>query len=75
LQEVLIPATIGSAETTAIESLTQAGFYVDVVTEPSTQPKGTVLAQTPAAGTEAFQTSTVTITVSSSEPEGSAASP
>ena len=75
LQEVLIPSTIGSAETTAIEALTQAGFYVEVVTAPSTQPKGTVLAQTPAAGTQAFQTSTVTITVSSTEPEELAASP
>ena len=75
LQEVLVPSTIGSAETTAIEALTQAGFYVEVVTAPSTQPKGTVLAQTPAAGTQAFQTSTVTITVSSTEPEELAASP
>jgi penicillin-binding protein 1A len=71
LQQVLIPSTIGSSETFAIEALTQAGFYVDVLAAPSTQPKGTVLAQTPAAGTQAFQTSTVTITVSSTEPEAS----
>jgi penicillin-binding protein 1A len=71
LQEVLVPSTIGSSETIAIESLTQAGFYIDVVTEPSTQPTGTVLAQIPAAGTQAFQTSTVTITVSTG-PEPSA---
>jgi penicillin-binding protein 1A len=71
LQEVLIPSTIGSSETIAIESLTQAGFYVDVVTAPSTQPLQTVLAQVPAAGTQAFQTSTVTITVSTG-PEPSA---
>jgi membrane peptidoglycan carboxypeptidase len=75
LQEVLVPSTIGSAETTAIEALTQSGFYVEVSTAPSTQPKGTVLAQTPAAGTQAFQTTTVTITVSSTEPEELAASP
>jgi beta-lactam-binding protein with PASTA domain len=75
LQEVLVPSTIGSAETIAIEALTQSGFYVEVLTAPSTQPKGTVLAQTPAAGTQAFQTSTVTITVSSTEPEELAASP
>jgi penicillin-binding protein 1A len=75
LQEVLVPSTIGSSEEIAIEALTQAGFYVDVVTAASTQPTGTVLAQTPSAGTQAFQTSTVTITVSSTEPEGSAASP
>ena len=75
LQEVLVPSTVGSSEQIAIEGLTQAGFYVEVKTAPSTQPKGTVIAQIPSAGTEAFQTSTVTITVSSTVPEGSAASP
>jgi penicillin-binding protein 1A len=75
LQEVLVPSTVGSSESIAIEGLTQAGFYVEVKTAPSTQPKGTVIAQVPSAGTEAFQTSTVTITVSSTEPEGSVASP
>ena len=75
LQEVLVPSTVGSSESIAIEGLTQAGFYVEVKTAASTQPKGTVIAQVPSAGTEAFQTSTVTITVSSTVPEGSAASP
>jgi penicillin-binding protein 1A len=75
LQEVLVPSTVGSSESIAIEGLTQAGFYVEVETAPSTQPKGTVIAQVPSAGTEAFQTSTVTITVSSTVPEGSVASP
>ena len=75
LQEVLVPSTVGSSESIAIEALTQAGFYIDVKTAPSTQPKGTVISQIPSAGTEAFQTSTVTITVSSTVPEGSAASP
>ena len=75
LQEVLVPSTVGSSESIAIEGLTQAGFYVEVKTAPSTQPKGTVIGQVPSAGTEAFQTSTVTITVSSTAPEGSVASP
>jgi penicillin-binding protein 1A len=75
LQEVLVPSTVGSSESIAIEGLTQAGFYVEVKTAPTTQPKGTVIAQVPSAGTEAFQTSTVTITVSSTLPEGSVASP
>jgi beta-lactam-binding protein with PASTA domain len=75
LQEVLIPATIGSSEVIAIEALTQAGFYVDVATAPSTQPNGTVIEQTPSAGTQAYQTSTVTITVSWTEPEESGSSP
>jgi penicillin-binding protein 1A len=75
LQKVLIPSTIGSSEVIAIEALTQSGFYVDVVTAPSTQPNGTVIEQTPPAGTQAYQTSTVTITVSWTEPEESGASP
>jgi penicillin-binding protein 1A len=75
LQEVLVPSTVGSSESIAIEALTQAGFYVEVITAPSTQPKGTVIGQVPSAGTEAFQTSTVTITVSSTVTEGSVASP
>jgi penicillin-binding protein 1A len=75
LQEVLVPSTVGSSESIAIEGLTQAGFYVEVKTAPSTQPKGTVIGQVPSAGTEAFQTSTVTITVSSTVPEASVASP
>jgi penicillin-binding protein 1A len=75
LQEVLVPSTVGSSESIAVEGLTQAGFYVEVKTAPSTQPKGTVIAQVPSAGTEAFQTSTVTITVSSTVPEASVASP
>jgi penicillin-binding protein 1A len=75
LQRVLIPSTLGSSEASAIDALTEAGFYVDVITAPSTQPNGTVIFQDPSAGTEAYQTSTVTITVSRAEPEGSGASP
>ena len=69
LQRVLVPSAIGWSESLAIEGLTEAGFYVDVRTAPSTQPDGTVILQIPPAGTEAFQTSTVTITVSLTEPE------
>ena len=75
LQQVVVPSAIGSTEALAIEGLTQAGFYVDVATAPSTQPKGTVIMQNPAAGTDAFQTSTVTITVSRTVPEASSPPP
>jgi hypothetical protein len=68
LQRVLVPSTIGTSEPLAIEGLTEAGFYVEVTTAPSTQPNGTVILQDPAAGTQAYQTSTVTITVSRTEP-------
>jgi membrane peptidoglycan carboxypeptidase len=63
LQRVTVPSAIGAQEATAIEVLTSAGFYVDVRAERSTQPPGTVISQTPAAGTREFQTRTVTITV------------
>jgi penicillin-binding protein 1A len=69
LQRVVVPSTIGSFESLAIDGLTEAGFYVDVKTAPSTQPNGTVIFQEPAAGTKAFQTSTVTITVSWTDPD------
>jgi penicillin-binding protein 1A len=75
LQRVLIPSTLGSSETSAIDALTEAGFYVDVITAPSTQPNGTVIFQDPSAGTQAYQTTTVTITVSRTEPEESGPSP
>jgi penicillin-binding protein 1A len=75
LQQVVVPSAIGATEDLAIEGLTQAGFYVDVTTAPSTQPNGTVIMQSPAAGTDAFQTSTVTITVSWTEPEEPSPSP
>jgi penicillin-binding protein 1A len=63
LQRVTVPSAIGAEEATAIEVLTSAGFYVDVRAERSTQPPGTVISQTPAAGTREFQTRTVTLTV------------
>ncbi len=44
-------------------ALEQAGFNVTVAVTTSTQPRGTVVSQTPAAGTSAQQTSLVTITV------------
>jgi penicillin-binding protein 1A len=64
LQRVIVPSAIGASEATAVQVLTDAGFYVDVRSAPSTQPDGTVISQVPQAGTEELQTSTVTITVS-----------
>ena len=70
LQRVLVPSAIGSSEAIAVASLTDAGFYVEVETAPSTQPDGTVISQEPAPGTHELQTSTVRITVSRTEDEG-----
>lgn len=63
LQQVLVPSVVGFAQANAMSTLEEAGFYVQVEVADSTQPAGTVITQTPAAGTSAFQTSTVIITV------------
>jgi hypothetical protein len=63
-QQVSVPSVIGMAESAAEQLLQRAGFFVEVRVADSTQPAGTVIAQSPQAGTSAYQTSTVTITVS-----------
>jgi penicillin-binding protein 1A len=69
VQSVPVPSVIGLDQATASLALEAGGFYVDVRIEPSTQPPGTVIYQSPSAGTEAAQTSTVTITVASAAEE------
>ncbi len=64
LQNVAVPSVIGMTQAGAEEVLSAAGFVVVVEVTPSTQPPGTVIYQTPSAGTQAYQTSAVTITVS-----------
>lgn len=63
-QQVTVPSVIGMSESGAKQLLEHAGFYVEERLQVSTQPVGTVIAQTPQAGTSAYQTSTVVITVS-----------
>ncbi|MEP6477571.1 MAG: transglycosylase domain-containing protein [Actinomycetota bacterium] len=63
-QQVSVPSVIGMLERDARQLLERAGFYVELRLQVSTQPVGTVVGQTPQAGTLAYQTSTVTITVS-----------
>jgi penicillin-binding protein 1A len=71
-QLVTVPSVIGLDQTTAEARLRGAGFYVVVKLATSSQPPGTVVSQSPQAGTEAYQTSTVTITVAKdpTPPEG-----
>lgn len=64
LQSVLVPSVVGLSQAAAMTLLGDAGFYVKVLVEASTQPPGTVISQSPAAGVSAYQTSTVTIAVS-----------
>jgi penicillin-binding protein 1A len=63
LQEVVVPSVVGFAQAEAMATLEEAGFYVQVEVAESTQPAGTVIYQSPSAGTTEFQTSTVTVTV------------
>jgi penicillin-binding protein 1A len=64
VQSVAVPSVIGLDEASAVVALEDAGFYVEVRAEPSTQPPGVVIYQSPSAGTAETQTSTVTVTVS-----------
>jgi len=63
-QLLSVPSVIGLKEGPAIDLLRSAGFGARIVYEPSDQRPGTVIAQDPAAGQRALQTSAVTITVS-----------
>jgi penicillin-binding protein 1A len=67
LQTVTVPSVIGLSQAAATALLEQAGFYVSVQIAVSTQPPGTVISQSPSAGTSEYQTSTITITVSKNE--------
>ena len=63
-QKITVPSVVGMTLSDAVSRLRGAGFYVSIKRESSTQPGGTVIAQSPSAGTSANQSSTVTITVS-----------
>jgi hypothetical protein len=72
LQSVPVPSVVGLSQAAAMTILGDAGFYVKVLLAVSTQPAGTVISQSPSAGVSAYQTSSVTITVSKdlSSPSG-----
>jgi penicillin-binding protein 1A len=66
--QVNVPSVIGRSQSSATSILERAGFNVEVVVVTSTQPVGSVIAQSPTASTSLYQTSTVTITVSAAPP-------
>jgi beta-lactam-binding protein with PASTA domain/predicted Ser/Thr protein kinase len=71
-----IPSVVGMQEDQARRTLRNAGFDVNVVYDSQTpQQKGTVLKQSPTAGSTAKQGSTVTITVSSYEQPSASPTP
>jgi eukaryotic-like serine/threonine-protein kinase len=64
-----VPNVVNESEAQARSDLINAGFEANVVTQPDgTQPPGTVLAQSPKAGTSAVKGTLVTITVASAPP-------
>jgi len=67
-QKVIVPSVVGFAQADALATLEQSGFYVQVRSETSTQPPGTIIYQTPAGGVPDFQTDTVTVTVAKALP-------
>ncbi|MEA2580544.1 MAG: penicillin-binding protein [Actinomycetota bacterium] len=67
-RQAVVPSVIGHSQASATAILERVGFNVEVVVSPSSQPAGSVIAQSPSAGTSLYQTSTVTITVSEAPP-------
>ena len=59
-----VPSVEGLQLEQAVDRLESEGFDVDISTEPSDAPENTVFAQDPAAGAEADEGSTVSISVS-----------
>jgi membrane peptidoglycan carboxypeptidase len=62
-QSLVLPSVIGLHTIGAIDALQRAGFNVQVAEARSTQPAGSVIYQSPSAGTSAPSSSTVTIPV------------
>jgi len=71
-----VPDVVGMKQADAEKAIRAAGFQPDVVESSSTtEPKGTVIQQSPKPGQTAAQGSTVTILVSSFEPPSQSPSP
>jgi beta-lactam-binding protein with PASTA domain/predicted Ser/Thr protein kinase len=70
-KEVAVPDVLGESQTLAEVALGQAGFKVKTTSSPTSEAAqaGTVLHQSPAAGTQAPKGSTVTIAIGTLGPE------
>jgi serine/threonine-protein kinase len=64
-REVSVPVLVGSQRNVAVQRIRGRGLEPSVSEEHSSQPPGTVLSQSPSAGTTVDQGSTVSIVVSS----------
>ena len=63
-EAVTVPSVIGQSQDTAIAEIQAAGLTADVLSAPSEEEEGTVIAQDPEGGAEAEPGDIVTITVS-----------
>jgi penicillin-binding protein 1A len=72
LQRAVVPSVVGLDQQSAMSVLRGSGFYSQIDRTPSTQPAGTVIYQSPAGGTEQFQTGTITLTLADPVPRGGA---
>ena len=71
-----VPGVVGLQRPEAEQVIRDAGFVPDVVEDPnSTEPRGTVIRQSPAGGQDAAEGSTVTIVVSAFEEPSESPSP
>jgi len=64
---VQVPSVVGDTEAQANATLINAGFNVQVINQPSSDPAGTVLAQSPNGGSKAQKGAQVTITVATAQ--------
>jgi beta-lactam-binding protein with PASTA domain len=64
---VPVPDVVGQQVSEATAALREAGFEVNIVTVPSNEPAGTVVAQNPAAGTVSEQETKVRLNVAQGE--------
>jgi serine/threonine-protein kinase len=68
--QVIVPAVVGDEEGTARTVILNAGFGINVLTQPDTKPAQTVIFQSPDGGAKADKGSIVTITVSTGPGDG-----
>jgi beta-lactam-binding protein with PASTA domain len=66
---VSVPSVTGQSEQQAAATLRSAGLTARLVTVPSTQPAGTVVAQNPAAGAKVARGSAVRLNVARATPQ------
>jgi eukaryotic-like serine/threonine-protein kinase len=70
-----VPDVTGRSAPAAVTALRKAGFLTTVVGVPSAQPKGTVVAEAPPAGTKATAGTKIRLNISKGTPQPSATTP